>query len=115
MQTEQSAAPHGRRTMMFCLMDSDGQTKAHPKPHQKSACYLRHLGCPGSDPSIWRSSNLVRDFMSPHVGIRALDADNQCLPVCRCGTGKASAVSASLKLSIRSGEFFAVSTHRAEA
>ena len=53
--------------------------------------------------------------MSPHVGIRALDADNQCLPVFRFETGKAIAISAFLKLSIRFGEIFAVSTHRAEA
>ena len=50
MQTEPSTAPHGRRTMMFCLMDSDGGTKAHPKPPQKSDCYPRHLRCPGLRP-----------------------------------------------------------------
>jgi len=53
--------------------------------------------------------------MSPHVGIRTLDADNQCLPAFRFETGKAIAISAFLKLSVRFGEIFAVSTHRAEA
>jgi hypothetical protein len=115
MQTEQSTAPYGRRTTMRRLMDSGVRTKAQPKTPQKSACYPRHLRCPGSDSSIWRSSNLIRDFMSPHVGIRALDADNQCLPVFRFETGKAIAISAFLKMSIRFGEIFAVSTHRAEA
>jgi hypothetical protein len=50
-----------------------------------------------------------------HVGIRAPDADNQCFPVLRFETGKASAISAFLKLSIRFGEIFAASTCRAEA
>jgi len=53
--------------------------------------------------------------LTPHVGIRAPDADNQCLPVFRFETGKPSAISAFLKLSIRFGEFFAVFRHRAEA
>jgi len=114
MQTEPSTAPHGRRTMMFCLMDSDGRTKAHPKTPQKSDCYPRHLRFPGLRPSIWPSSNAIRDFLSPHVGIRAPDADNQCLPVFRFETGKVSAISAFLKLSIRFGEIFAVFRHRAE-
>jgi hypothetical protein len=52
--------------------------------------------------------------LNTHVGIRAPDADNLCSPVCRCGTGKANAVSASLKLSSRFGEIFAVFRHRAE-
>jgi hypothetical protein len=52
--------------------------------------------------------------LTPHIGIRALGGDNWCLPVCRCGTGKARAVTASLKQSNRFGEFFAASTRRAE-
>jgi hypothetical protein len=50
--------------------------------------------------------------LTPHIGIRALGGDNQCLPV--FGTGKARAVTASLKLPIRFGEIFAVFRHRAE-
>jgi hypothetical protein len=115
MQTEQSASPHGRRTMMRCLLDSEGRTKAHPMISKKNACYSRHVRGQGLEHSIWPPSNAIRDFLTPHIGIRALGGDNQCLPVCRCGTGKASAVSASLKLSIRSGEIFAVFRHRAEA
>jgi hypothetical protein len=51
-------------------------------------------------------------LLIPHAGIRALGSDNQCLP--GFGTGNASAVSTSLKLSIRFGEIFAVHTRRAE-
>jgi len=98
--------------MMFCLMDSDGRAKA--KISKKNACHSRHVRGQGLRHSIWPPSNAIRDFLTPHIGIRALGGDNQCLPVCRCGTGKTSAVSASLKLSIRSDEIFAVSKHRAE-
>jgi hypothetical protein len=42
-----------------------------------------------------------------------MGGDNRCLPV--FGTGNASAVSAFFKLSIRSGEIFAVFRRRAEA
>ena len=115
MQTTQSTSPHGRRTMMFCLMDSDGRTKAHPKISKKKLAIRDMREGRGADPSIWPSSNAIRDFLTPHIGIRALGGDNRCLPVCRCGTGEASAVSASLKLSIRSGEIFAASRRRAEA
>ena len=107
MQTEQSTAPHGRRMMMFCLMDSDGRTKAHPKIPQKSACYSRHLRCQGLRPLDLAVFKCNPRFFEPHVGIRAPDADNQCLPVFRFETGKASAISAFLKLSIRFGEIFA--------
>ena len=113
MQTTQSTAPHGRRTMMFCLMDSDGRAKA--KISKKNACHSRHVRGQGLRHSIWPPSNAIRDFLTPHIGIRALGGDNRCLPVCRCSTGKASAVSAFLKLSIRSGEIFAASVRRAEA
>jgi len=47
----------------------------------------------------------------PHVGIPAL-GNNECLPV--LDAGNASAVTASLKLSICLGEIFAVHTRRAE-
>ena len=114
MQTEPSTAPYGRRTMMFCLIDSDGRTKAHPKTPKKAIAIRDILDVRASNPSIWPSSKANRDFLNPHVGIRAPDADNQCLPVFRFETGKASAISAFLKLSIRFGEIFAVFRHRAE-
>jgi len=84
-----------------------------PEGTQRSTAATRTQTRRGGDtPS--QPSNPIRDFLTPHIGIRALGGDNQCLPVCRCGTGKASAVRASLKLSIGSGEIFAVFRRRAE-
>ncbi len=115
MQTDDSGPLRGRRTMLLCLMDRDGQTKAHPKISKKTLAIRDMREGRGADPSIWPSSKAIRDFLPPYIGIRALGGDNRCLPVCRCGTGEASAVSASLKLSIGSGEIFAASRRRAEA
>jgi hypothetical protein len=95
-------------------VELDGHTKVRPKISKKTPSIRCKLEGRGSAPYIRQPSNPIRDFLTPHIGIRALGGDNQCLPVCRCGTGKASAVSASLKLSIRSGEIFAVFRRRAE-
>ncbi len=97
------------------LRESVNRVKSHPKSWNKLACYSRHMRGRGADPSIWPSSKAIHDFLNPTVGIRAPDADNRCLPVFRFETGKASAISAFFRLSIRFGEFFAVFRHRAEA
>ena len=115
MQTEQSTTPHGRRTTMRRPMDSGVRTKAQPKSSKKNACYSRHMRGQGLRPLHPATFKSNPRLLAPCFGIRAPGGDNQCLPVCRCGKGKASAVSASLKLSIRSGEIFAVFRHRAEA
>ncbi len=113
MQTSQSTMPYGRRTIMYCSGGGVGGTAAHLKILQKSACCSRLTRGQGiSGPSASPPSNAIRDFLTPHIGIRALGGDNQCLPV--FGTGKARAVTASLKLPIRFGEIFAVFRRRAE-
>jgi len=100
---------------MYCSGGGVGGTAAHLKILQKSACCLRLTRGQGiSGPSASPPSNAIRDSLTPHIGIRALGGDNQCLPVFRFETGKPSAISAFLKLSIRFGEIFAVFRHRAE-
>ena len=107
--------PSRSRATTALFVELDGHTKARPKISKKTPSIRCKLEGRGSAPYIRQPSNPIRDFLTPHIGIRALGGDNQCLPVCRCGTGKASAVRASLKLSIRSGEIFAASRRRAEA
>jgi hypothetical protein len=102
-----------RATTALCV-ELDGHTKVRPKISKSTPSIRCKIEGGASALYIRQPSNPIREFLPPHIGIRALGGDNQCLPVCRCGRGKASAVSASLKLSIRSGEFFAVSKHRAE-
>jgi hypothetical protein len=106
--------PSRSRATTALFVELDGHTKARPKISKNTPSIRCKIEGGGSALYIRQPSNPIRDFLTPHIGIRALGGDNQCLPVCRCGTGKASAVSASLKLSIRSGEIFAVSKHRAE-
>ena len=106
--------PSRSRATTALFVELDGHTKARPKISKKTPSIRCKIEGGGSALYIRQPSNPIRDFLTPHIGIRALGGDNQCLPVCRCGTGKASAVSASLKLSIRSGEIFAVSKRRAE-
>jgi hypothetical protein len=115
MQTTPSPTLYRRQMPMRCLLDRVDGTPTHSKISQERTCCSRHTrGQRISDPSAAPPSNSIRDLSIPKFGVRAPNVNNQCLPVCRCGTGKASAVSASLKLSNRFGEIFAASTRRAE-
>ena len=116
MRTERSTTLYGRRTMMSVPLQPRRQTKAHPKiSRKKRLLFATYERAGGADPSIWPSSKAIRDFLNPHVGVRALGGDNRCLPVFRSVRAKPVRSAASLKLSIRFGEIFAVFRRRAEA